>query len=63
MCAVLVLSACSGRYASNGENLYLKSQNGPHLEVPPPRTRANISDFYNLPPQQQDARVNIAPPM
>lgn len=61
--AVLVLSACSGRYASNGENLYLKSRNGEKLDVPPPLTRANISDFYNLPPQNQNAQVSIAPPM
>ena len=63
MCAMLVLSACSGRYSSNGESLYLKSRNGAKLEVPPPLTRANISDFYNLPPQNQAAKVNIAPPM
>lgn len=62
VCAVLVLSACSGRYSSNGESLYLKSRNGEKLEVPPPLTRANISDFYNLPPQNQDARVSITPP-
>ncbi|MFT4060095.1 MAG: membrane lipoprotein lipid attachment site-containing protein [Legionella sp.] len=63
LCALFVLSGCSGRYASNGENLYLQSRNGPNLEVPPPLTRANISDFYNLPPQEQDAHVNIAPPI
>ncbi len=57
-----VISACSGKYSTNGENLYLKSRNGEKLEVPPPLTRANISDFYNLPPQNQDARVSIAPP-
>lgn len=62
VCAVLVLSACSERYSSNGEHLYLKSRNGEKLEVPPPLTRANISDFYNLPPQNQDARVSIVPP-
>lgn len=61
--AALALCACSGKYASNGENLYLKSRNGEKLEVPPPLTRANISDFYNLPPQNEDARVSIAPPM
>ncbi|CAM3036997.1 Uncharacterised protein [Legionella steigerwaltii] len=58
----LVLSGCS-RYASNGENLYLSSRNGPPLEVPPPLTRANISNFYDLPQQNQDARVSIAPPV
>lgn len=63
VCTALVLSACSGRYSSNGESLYLKSRNGVKLEVPPPLTKANISDFYDLPPQNQDARVSIAPPM
>lgn len=60
-CVILVLSGCS-RYATNGENLYLGSRNGPKLEVPPPLTRANISNFYDLPQQNQDARVSIAPP-
>lgn len=62
ICAALILTACSGRYSSNGEHLYLKSRNGEKLEVPPPMTRANISDFYNLPPQNEDARVSITPP-
>lgn len=61
--AVLTLSACSSRYSSNGENLYLQSRNAVPLVVPPPLTRDNISDFYDLPPQTQDAHVNIAPPM
>ena len=59
---VLALSACSVRYSSNGENVYLKSKNWEHLKVPSPLTRANISDFYNLPPQNQDARVSNTPP-
>lgn len=59
----LALCGCSGKYASNGEHLYLKSRNGEKLEVPPPLTRTNISDFYNLPPQNEDARVSITPPM
>ncbi|WP_454780292.1 hypothetical protein [Legionella sp. WA2022007384] len=58
----LVLFGCS-RYASNGEHLYLSSRNGPSLEVPPPLTRANISSFYDLPEQNQNARVSIAPPV
>ncbi len=33
--AMLVLSACSSRYASNGENLYLQSRNGEKIVVPP----------------------------
>lgn len=60
--AVLLLSSCTGQYASTGEQLYLKSHNGPRLQVPPPLTRDNISDFYNLPPQTQNARVDIVPP-
>lgn len=63
VCAALILSSCSGKYASNGENLYLKSRNGEQLVVPPPLTRANMSDFYNLPPQNQDARVSTTPPI
>jgi uncharacterized lipoprotein len=61
--AVLALSACSSRYSSNGENLYLKSRNGVKLEVPPPLTSSNISTFYDLPSQTQNAQVSIAPPV
>ncbi|CAM2858096.1 hypothetical protein [Legionella worsleiensis] len=60
--ATLVLSACNSRYASNGETVYLQSHNGVKVVVPPPLTQANISNFYNLPPQNQDARVSIVPP-
>lgn len=60
--AALVLPACSSKYASNGENLYLNSKNGTKIVVPPPLTSANISGFYDLPPQTQDARVSIVPP-
>ncbi|WP_298625742.1 hypothetical protein [uncultured Legionella sp.] len=60
--AALALSACNSRYTSNGENVYLHSRNGVQIVVPPPLTNANISNFYNLPPQNQDARVSIAPP-
>lgn len=59
----LALSACSGRYSSTGEEVYLQSKNGAKLEVPPPLTRAYISNFYDLPPQTQNARVRIAPPV
>ncbi|KTD13665.1 hypothetical protein Lgra_0800 [Legionella gratiana] len=62
VCIALVFSGCS-RYASNGERLYLNSRNGPTLEVPPPLSRANISNFYDLPQQNQDARVSIVPPV
>ncbi|AWN73368.1 hypothetical protein LEAN103870_15610 [Legionella anisa] len=59
---VLLFSGCS-RYASNGEHLYLSSRNGPQLDVPPPLTRTNISSFYDLPQQNQNAQVSIAPPV
>jgi uncharacterized lipoprotein len=61
--ATLALSACSSRYSSNGDNLYLQSRNGVKLEVPPTLTTANINSFYDLPPQNQDAQVSIAPPV
>lgn len=60
--SVALLSACS-HYASNGEALYLRSHNGAKLVVPPPLTQENLSTMYILPPQTQDARVNIAPPI
>ncbi|MFA6303252.1 MAG: hypothetical protein WC627_09000 [Legionella sp.] len=60
--AVLALSACSSRYSSNGENVYLMSKNGVGVQVPPPLTSAGISHFYDLPAQTQSAQVNIAPP-
>jgi uncharacterized lipoprotein len=63
VCVSLALLGCSSRYATNGESLYLQSRNGPLLEVPPPLSRANISNFYDLPQQNQDARVSIAPPV
>ena len=58
----LFLTACSSYYASNAETNYLKSRNGPELVVPPPETATNIGYFYNLPSQNQDARVSIKPP-
>lgn len=58
-----LLAGCSNRYSSNGENLYLQSRNGVHLDVPPPLTNSNISYFYDLPAQNQDARVSIEPPI
>jgi uncharacterized lipoprotein len=60
--AALALSACSSRYSSNGESLYLQSRNGVNLDVPPPLTSANISHFYDLPLQTRDAHVSIEPP-
>ena len=58
----VVLTGCSAQYTSNGEQQYLQSRNGVNLVVPPPLTAMNISDFYNLPPQNRDARVSVVPP-
>ena len=57
-----LLMACSAQYTSNGEQHYLESRNGVKPVIPPPLSSANISDFYDLPPQPQDARVSIKPP-
>ncbi|KTD50166.1 Outer membrane protein assembly factor BamC [Legionella quinlivanii] len=62
MVIMVLLSSCS-RYASNGESLYLRSQNGPSLNVPSPLTSDNISHFYDLPDQKQNAVVSIVPPI
>ncbi|MCC5013965.1 MULTISPECIES: hypothetical protein [unclassified Legionella] len=59
--SIMLLTACS-QYASNGEQLYLRSKNGTTVVVPPPLTDSNISHFYDLPPQNQNAQVSIAPP-
>ncbi|WP_256478777.1 MULTISPECIES: hypothetical protein [Legionella] len=59
---VLLLSACASYYTSNGEKQYLQSRNGPNVVVPPPLTDGNLSYFYNLPAQNQDAQVSIQPP-
>ena len=58
----LFATACTTKYASNGENLYLQSRNGVKLNVPPPLTSANISPFYDLPAQTENARVSVNPP-
>jgi uncharacterized lipoprotein len=61
--ASLFVTACSSSYyARNGEQHYLKSRNGPPLVVPKFMTTANISHFYDLPPQTENAKVSIAPP-
>lgn len=58
----LWLTACSSYYASNAESIYLNSRNGPDLVVPSPLTKSNMGYFYNLPLQNQDAKVSIVPP-
>jgi uncharacterized lipoprotein len=60
--SVLALSSCASRYASNGEQLYLGSRNGQTLVVPPPLSSSNISHFYDLPQQPNNATVSITPP-
>ncbi len=59
--AGLVLSGCS-RYSSTGEQLYMQSRNGVKVQVPYPLTIENMSHFYDLPAQNKDAQVSIAPP-
>lgn len=61
LCAGL-LTACSTMLVSNAEKQYLQNKNGPSVVVPPPLTGANMSHFYDLPPQTQDARISIRPP-
>ncbi len=56
------LSSCASYYSSTGEKQYLQSRNGPTLVVPPPLTRDNVSEFYTLPEQNQDANIGIEPP-
>lgn len=57
------LTACTSKYSTNGENLYLKSRNGPNLVVPPPLSTSNLSSFYRLPDQSNpNPRVSILPP-
>jgi uncharacterized lipoprotein len=59
--SALLLTACS-QFASNGDKQYLQSKNGARVVVPPPMTDSNISHFYDLPPQSQNAVVGIRPP-
>jgi len=59
--ALLALSACT-RYSSSGEKLYLDSRNGVKIQVPYPLTIENMTNFYDLPPQNQNAQVSITTP-
>lgn len=63
MLSLVFLAACSMHYGSNGESLYKKSRNGQLLRVPPPLTDANVSHFYDLPPQNSNSGVSIVPPV
>ncbi len=58
--SVMLLTACS-QFDSNGDREYLRSRNGVRVAVPPPLTESNISHFYDLPQQNKDPKVNIAP--
>jgi uncharacterized lipoprotein len=62
-----MLSAClewePTDYASNDKKQFLKSKNGAAPVVPKPLTSSNISDFYNLPDQNQNAKVSVDPPV
>jgi len=59
MVVSFILVACASTSEDQG---YLKSQNGPDLVVAPPMTKKNLSYFYELPAQNQDARMSINPP-
>lgn len=59
----LLSAACSKKYLSTGEEQYLQSRNGPDIIVPPPLTSTNISHFYDLASQQQNAQVSLDPPI
>lgn len=60
---MLLLSGCSTQYFSNSDTLYLKSRNGEKVHAPSPLTNSNISDFYDLTAQNQDARVSLVAPI
>lgn len=59
---VLFLSGCGGQYTSNGEQHYMQSKNGRDPVIPPSLSSASISHFYDLPAQNQNAKVSINPP-
>ncbi len=61
MFVMLLLTACS-QYVSNGEKYYLYSKNGAIVTVPSPLTDTNLSHFYVLPQQNENAIVTIKPP-
>lgn len=57
-----LVAGCS-KYSSNGDNLYLNSRNGQKVQVPPPLTNSNISNFYDLPEHAENPKVSIVPPL
>lgn len=50
-------------FASSDTDRYLTSKNGKDLLVPPPLTNSNLSDFYVLPDQTQNAKIGVEPPV
>ena len=58
-----LLSACSSHYASNGESIYAKSQQGVSLVLPAPLTGVNITHVYDLPLVNGVSDVSILPPV
>lgn len=59
----VLCAACSAPYSTNSTQQYLSSRNGPDLQVAPPLTRDKLSQFYVLPPQEQNAQIGVEPPI
>jgi uncharacterized lipoprotein len=62
-----LLSGCNllptEEFSSNRQHEYLHSKNGKNLVVNQPLTSSNLSDFYQLPNQDQPAKVSIKAPI
>ncbi len=67
LCVFCFLAGCiswkKSDFSSSDQDQYLSSKNGKDLLVPPPLTNSNLSDFYVLPDQNQDAKVSVSPPV
>jgi hypothetical protein len=61
--SIAIFSACTSRYASNGENIYMNSYNSSSLVISPPLTEGNLSHFYDLPALDKRVNVRIEPPV
>lgn len=59
---IVLLVSCTTKYATNGENIYLRADNGASLVVPAPLTTDNISHYYDLPQRPENPRVDISLP-
>lgn len=57
---VLGLSSCS-YFGQNDANV-LNSRNGGSLVIPSPLTSDNLSPYYELPAQTQNAHISLVPP-